>query len=208
MTHSTLASLLITLLFWFFVFMLNFTDGSLVTFKAAAEKRQAQQQSAIDGSQALIDQQRALPTTQQASGMIKNYEFQRDQMIRRKAESDPTVAQMRFWSKLVTATKIPLPKTAETVALMNRWLVDPDPLTRAGEERHERRKQRQIEHGRGPAFSDPQGTAMLNPEDPAVQESIREEFNARSAARIIGSSLVFEAVVLAVAAWIFCRRDF
>ena len=35
-----------------------------------------------------------------------------------------------------------------------------------------------------------------------------EDFAGRSTLWIIGSSLLFEAAVLGVAAWIFCRRDY
>ena len=46
------------------------------------------------------------------------------------------------------------------------------------------------------------------PDDPDVQDELRVQLNARTAAGIIGSSVAFESVVLSLAAWIFCRRDF
>jgi ABC-type transport system involved in multi-copper enzyme maturation permease subunit len=207
-TRSALASILITLLFWFFLFMLNTADLGLMTSKAAAEERQARQIETIQFYQQAIDQQRARPTTQQVAGVIKNYEFQRDEVAKLKRETDPTVTQLRFWYQLISRFKAPMPKTGETVALMSRWLVDPDPITKASRERYERRRQWQVERQRGPAYSDPRGTQRLQPEDPEVQQAIQEELSTRAATKLIGTSVGFEGVVLAVAAWIFCRRDF
>jgi ABC-type transport system involved in multi-copper enzyme maturation permease subunit len=207
-TRSALASILITLLFWFFLFMLNTADLGLMTSKAAAEERQARQVETIQFYQQAIDQQRARPTTQQVAGVIKNYEFQRDEVARLKQETDPTVTQLRFWYQLINRFKAPMPKTGETVALMSRWLVDPDPITRASRERYEQRRQWQMQRQRGPAYNDPRGTQRLQPEDPEVQQAIQEEMSARAATKIIGTSVGFECVVLGIAAWIFCRRDF
>jgi len=35
-----------------------------------------------------------------------------------------------------------------------------------------------------------------------------KEFNRRSLFWVIGTSMIFEGVMLSLAAWIFCRRDF
>jgi hypothetical protein len=45
-------------------------------------------------------------------------------------------------------------------------------------------------------------------ERPETQRQIREEITGRSVAWVVGTSLGFEAVVLSLAAWVFCRRDY
>jgi len=44
--------------------------------------------------------------------------------------------------------------------------------------------------------------------DRAAQEEMARVISHRSVAWVLGTSLAFEAVVLAAAAWIFCRRDY
>ena len=41
-----------------------------------------------------------------------------------------------------------------------------------------------------------------------VQREMLEELRSRSVWWVVGTSLAFEAVVLLIAAWIFCRRDY
>ncbi len=76
-----------------------------------------------------------------------------------------------------------LPKTTETISLLERWLVSLANLQRQ------------------PADSREQN--MI-----AAQQEFKEKLEQRSPLWIIGTSLAFEFVVLAWALWIFCRRDF
>jgi hypothetical protein len=41
-----------------------------------------------------------------------------------------------------------------------------------------------------------------------VQQQVEEEIGVRDLPWIAGTSLGFEAVILGMAAWVFCRRDF
>lgn len=85
--------------------------------------------------------------------------------------------------RAVFALKSVMPKTTETVALLERGLVD---MAGMPSETSGRRRRTQVEFGE------------------AMQKIMRR----RSATWVIGTSLLFELVVLAAAAWIFCRRDF
>ena len=44
--------------------------------------------------------------------------------------------------------------------------------------------------------------------DRQVQQRLQNEYGARSLWYVVGTSLVFEAVVLSLACWIFVRRDY
>ena len=199
-TRSTIASLLITLLFWAFVFALNATDGGLLAFKAMFEERLDNQQRLVEYNKDLIDRNNAQPATQRSNAT--EFERQRDVQIRKLAELRKDAENLRWWHGLVKWTKAPFPKTGETVALMSRWLVDPSPFDSARNEGERRRESRRVARG---VHRDPD---RVNMDDDRVQGRIEDEMTARTAARIIGSSLGFEAVILGIAALIFCRRDF
>jgi hypothetical protein len=44
--------------------------------------------------------------------------------------------------------------------------------------------------------------------DPEVLGNVVDEVDARSVRWVLGTSLAFEAVVLGLGAWVFCRRDY
>jgi hypothetical protein len=94
-------------------------------------------------------------------------------------------AQAQHWAtadRLLLATQAVLPKVKPTINLLDRWMFPEDTFSRLSAN--------DADPGRGADF---------------VAELHRRDGTAVSA---IGSSLIFEAVVLGVAAWIFCRRDY
>jgi ABC-type transport system involved in multi-copper enzyme maturation permease subunit len=80
-----------------------------------------------------------------------------------------------------------LPKPGETTALLDRWIVLGD-----GNKLGESTLDAMREGGR----------------IEGLDESVEEDLERHSPAWIIGSSLAFEAAVLALACWMFSRRDF
>jgi ABC-type transport system involved in multi-copper enzyme maturation permease subunit len=206
LTRSTLASLLVALLFWFMLFIMNSADSSLLVFKTMQQQSLARADQTLSFYQRLIDQQKSRPTTQQSAGMISNYEFQMKKPAEDREKFQSAVTQLTWWHNLVTSIKAPLPKTSETVSLMSRWLVEPDAITRAERESQEQHRQRR--QARLAAMGATRPSDRIEPDDADVQQEVMAELTGRRAARIIGTSVAFEVVVLAVAAWIFCRRDF
>ncbi len=94
------------------------------------------------------------------------------------------------WKKTHAWMQIPyllLPKPGETSALLERWIV----------------------LGDGTSFGESSFDSMRESgKVEGLDESMKEELTRHSPAWIIGSSLAFEAVVLALACWMFSRRDF
>jgi ABC-type transport system involved in multi-copper enzyme maturation permease subunit len=95
------------------------------------------------------------------------------------------LAEARHWAtadRALQATQTVFPKIKPTINLLDRWMF---PET---------------------TFSRMSG----NEQDPHRDADFINELHRRdgTAVSAIGSSLIFEAVVLAVAAWIFCRRDY
>ena len=77
--------------------------------------------------------------------------------------------------RLAIRVKTFLPKTSETIELLQRVTLPVEAMPGAEDE---------------------------------VQEELLRELRSRPALWVVGTSLGFEAVVLALGAWVFCRRDY
>jgi len=224
LSRSALPAILVTLLFWFALFAINSASTILLTFKTVVDERQVRMVDNIATWDRMIAAQKALAPEKQSAGALKNFEFQRDALATSRSETEKTASQLAFWYGLMSRTRAPLPKTDETVDLMTHWLVEADPIIEAtkksAQRRHDRREAWRATRRDGAnnsATSRATTNAILpttlhntdvEPDDPAVMDQLQSELDTRTAVGIIGSSLAFEAVILAVAAWIFCRRDF
>jgi hypothetical protein len=181
-TRSGIAALLLTVLFWGFLFMLNVSEQMVNSFRLA----RLEEFAAID---------RTMEKRRQKDPQADVSDLQ--------AERD---AGQEGWRKLDTAHRIllvaktALPKTDETTALVQRWIVDAANLGAVAEETEEsetpaRRK------GRG-SF----GTTRARESD--VRKAIEQDMESRGVGWIVGTSLLFEALVLGLGCRHFARRDF
>jgi hypothetical protein len=189
-TRSTLAAVLLTVLFWFFLFCLDRGEVSLLMFKYGAEREARGRESRItylDGRLAYMQRQ---TSEQQAKSqnVIDNWRQQRDDLVAQR--DSKAVRNLDIAHHLVYACKTILPKTRETTEIMNRRLIRPvRGMDTESDETAEARR-------RGGLIS------------PADVQKVDQTMRSRSLGWIIGTSLAFEAAVLALAAWVFCRRDF
>ena len=104
-----------------------------------------------------------------------------------------SAARWRRAASVVGAIKAVLPKTDETIALLDRWL-----LTAADK--------RPFGVGLEPAAEDP--AVPFGVPDREASARFERAMGGRPAGWVIGSSCLSAAVVDGVAAWLFCRRDF
>jgi hypothetical protein len=114
----------------------------------------------------------------------------------REAKQD-VIRKLDRWHRPVRVLQATLPKTSETIALLERWLkrdTDIDLLD--------------LMQG-GVSLGD-EGEFHVNRRTPQqeAQRRVQDETEHRSLFYVIGSSLLFELGVLAVAALIFVRRDY
>ena len=109
----------------------------------------------------------------------------------RAEEADPYM----FWHRLIFAVMYPLPKTSETVDLISRVIGERMHIHREGEAENEERNSNK---------------GFLRNRDLRHRAEIetRNSLLERPETYILGTSLTFEAAVISLAAWIFCRRDF
>jgi hypothetical protein len=200
-TRSTLASLLLTVLFWGALFLLGLADDGLLTFTVAAEDRLQRHQLLISQNEAMIARNDTLPEQDRSDVTQFRFQLERQRELESRYRAD--VEELRFWHGVVGMVRLPLPKSAETLRLLDRWLIPPDALDLARQSVEERREQRRRERG---ASARPD--ARLDPGASRVVREVERRMDARSLTWVVGTSLGFELAVLLLAGWMFARRDF
>jgi ABC-type transport system involved in multi-copper enzyme maturation permease subunit len=209
-TRSTIAALLLTLLFWFAVWLVNTGDnmilaqreGSIVQLEDRRADVEKQERFAENRMQQLRDEGKAVPgdTDRPLPDGIEDPMVVLNPALttsrNRLEEAEQSVETWRGWYGRVFALKTILPKTQETIGLTERWLITQEEInallglsTEANRDRPENED--------APAFADPRASER-------VTRIMRE----RSIGWVLGTSFAFEFVVLGICCLIFVRRDF
>ena len=178
LTRSTVAALLLTLLFWFLVFIVHTADTALLTVKAMAE---------VEHNLQRVTTQPAVAATQEGERPSDSSDVPQPPVpadISIESDKEKTIRYLGIAHRIVFGVKSALPKTTETIDLLERSLISTSDLPKAKDD-----------SGRNPN----QQRAMIG---------VVQELRSRSPWWIVGTSLAFEMVILAMASWIFCRRDF
>lgn len=194
LTRSTIASLLLTLLAWLFFFCLNTADNTVLFFRESNSVRQQGVATRIellekDLARREEDPRADGPTVESIRARLATLRSRRDEL-------EANARSMRMPTRIVRAAKFIFPKTAETTGLIERAVGDLMP---------------EITPSENPAddsFLTSGFGRMPEAQQQEVQRRIKAELSGRSLAWVLGTSLAFEGVVLAIAAWVFCRRDF
>ncbi len=208
-TRSAIASILLTLLIWFAISMLGTADSALLMFKTQGELQSQDAQKSIarvesvlngyrtelaeveDGASELSAEDREAKVAS-LTGRIANAERSIEDRNEEAEEGLRMAEQIEPWHRGVVAARTVLPKTADTIGLLSRWLVDLAnlPGMRAAED------------------ATVEGAMNARQNDVRVNRAVQEKLNDRPVWWVLGTSLAFEAVVLAIGAFIFSRRDF
>lgn len=182
-TRSAIASLLLTLLIWGAIVIVHGGETAILQARIWKKHEVARLEAAM--------------AAQNASG-TRVQEVQDEGRERQSAELEEQRRSLATWNTahgIVFALKTALPKTSETMELLERWIIDWGELEAFREAASSTRRVRGRPNDRG--FGS----------DKVAQE-LERTLRARSAWWVLGTSLGFEAVVLGLGAWIFCRRDF
>ncbi len=204
LTRSTVASLLITLLLWFGLFGINLTDALMISARAAAQLNLQDRQESLDNEIGIAERHLDLmrrdgePIPGEAgvplaAGATNTLESVNERIQRRREnipEAEDRLERAKKWEGRIFLIKTVFPKTSETIGLLERNLISDEDLDRMMPEEEQDDKVL--------------GTMADKRINPIVQDTIRS----RSMTWIIGTSVVFELVVLGAAAFIFARRDF
>lgn len=197
LTRSTIAALLLTILFWFLVFGVHVTE--LGTLKASIKREQ--EIARLDRGVARVRQEIASheaatrPDTKPApiaeAGAARR-QFLQSRLDAAEHQREGVSNPWKTPHRIFLALKAVLPKTSETIELLNRWLVlaadlpEPEPP----------------EEDKGRDFL---GRSAA---DAAADAAAAKIISERSVSWVLGTSFAFEGVVLFLAGWIFCRRDY
>jgi len=213
LTRSTIASLLLTLLVWFVIWIANTTDGILLSVEAMTDQRVESLDRRVERQSELVDLRVARAAEDPADERRTEQADSARELLATLTEQQQDAAESRedleLWTDVIFAVKTCLPKTGETVGLLERWLVDAADLMPTPDE-----DQPSEDAATDPvAPDDPDAPAPpdfggFQPDQERMQADVMSELRDRSVAWIIGTSLIFEFALLGFAAWRFQRRDF
>ncbi len=206
-TRSTITSLLVTIVIWLALWSINTTDKVFlvqrVTADVNAERAQKRVERAEGNARKQLETMRAegkeVPVNKDdAGGPDDELEAVNPFLKNARREADESKEAAGRWARysgLVVIAKTVLPKTSDTGELLDRWLL-------TAEDR------RLIEGRNRKQDVDIDTRARFGAQDPEVERRAEEAVRGRTVGWVIGTSLLFEGVVLGIGAWVFARRDF
>ena len=199
-TRSTIAAILLTIMAWGLISGIHAGESALLMFSTSTQVEKDELVKDIDQYEADISTLKSKPATTQP-GSFESARLKNLTMTLDKAREDlPKIENpYKSWHSLLYAVKWPLPKTTETTNLLERWL---DKQFRDVHNRPNRPDSDRIDQEAGRNFF--QNRRVRQQTLIETDKLLRE----RSVTWIIGTSLLFEAFMLAFTTWIFSRRDF
>ncbi|GAB4550794.1 MAG: hypothetical protein Tsb0013_12690 [Phycisphaerales bacterium] len=212
-SKSPLTAVLVTALVWFLIFLVNLADGIMLQIRSQFEFQRDMAQVQLSYQPEQIEQLEALLAEEEAAGEAEDSRTARRLERARErladAESDLQEAQdnidgVSTWYGYTFMLKTTLPKTGETVALIERWLIDTSELADVFPDQFGAQQVDPDGGDGGGEDSLPSTPSEVVPAEMRVQQAIRS----RSTLWVIGTSVVFEVLILGVACLIFARRDF
>ncbi len=213
-SRSTITALLLTILVWFLAFSVGATETIFLQLRVEREMRVASGTKQVEvRRQRLEETQQDLAALHEEAGATEpatEAEEERqeleDRLARMREQLDTKEAQLerarkseQTWSRVHWYSylgKTLLPKTSETVELLDRVLLTTEDMEGLVD----------AQRDSAPTFSSGDDEIYVDQIDVSLE--LQRHLRKRSVTWIIGTSLGFEAVMLALAGWIFCRRDF
>jgi len=206
LTRSTIASLLLTIMFWVLLWLVNMADGVFIMLREQSALRVERMEARLPRAERAAAEalermkEEELPLRDEQGRFLGNARDELEvanPMLRgqREAldEARASAASWRTWAWRIVALKTALPKTVDTINLLDRYLLTDEDRQRF----------------RGPAEAE---VTIDDPEvrqgDPALAARIEKAYNTRTEFWVVGTSLAFEFVILGIGVWRFSRRDF
>ena len=222
LTRSTIAALLLTLLFWAITWAAQRSEALLQLAETMNQQRAATLDRRIAATEAELGTLRDAPAAtsptadprQSGGSWLGDLFGGGSPHSHRQLESNLTDLREerrrfpdgRFATAhaVLAAVVAPLPKTSGTIEVLERQLIqlsDLPPVTPPAESDADLV---------GPPDGPPPGGRGGRRRGGGAYEDrqLDVQLRQRSAAWILGSSAAFEALVLALAGWLFCRRDY
>ncbi len=217
LTRSTMTALLAAMGFWGLVFASHVTEQAFLAAKASTEIRVTGLEADLKARTARLEGLEAEPTKPSGNGVMgtivgalrpaANPDAEREALERARARLEKERGRLesrRQGHRIALAAKTALPKTSETMGILQRELLSMSELaaiTQGGSNDEvivhvntDDEEEAEIVE----TFGDHRGT----------QDAVARTVRGRSALWIIGTSLLFEALIVGIAARVFSRRDF
>ncbi|MCP3902160.1 MAG: hypothetical protein GY715_00880 [Planctomycetes bacterium] len=191
--RSALLALLTTLLFWFSLFSLSSGLGIVRQIRVDHEVQIEKDDVTIREIETAL----AMPGGADTPGQVGLQRQLTDKRNERDAKQT-VLDKLEPWSKWLRIGQAILPKTSHTIALLDRYLKKDSDVNI-------------LDLMSGRAFVDPVTGEVGTTDDSRGREVARRliaEDESLSLTYIIGTSLLFEFVLLSLACWIFVRRDY
>ena len=202
-TRSSIASLLLTILIWFLVFILSASESGINIWKTIAEERVAllrediskreqelEKLKAEDNAPGLANVRNAVVVASKAGTL--------EERRKRLPDAESALRKIGWIDFAMASVKTVLPKITDTKDLLERSV-----LSQTERESMMRDAEREMSD-----IDIDQDAEDVKVDMGKVQRKAIERKYTNPWTWIIGSSLAFEAVILAIAGWIFVRRDF
>ncbi|CAG0949561.1 hypothetical protein PHYC_00119 [Phycisphaerales bacterium] len=209
-TRSTIAALLVTVLLWLFFFGLNATDAVFVQLRENSTLREKSIATRVENLEKratgrILEKRQAAvdvdpSATPAADAPVTREDLEAENRLlpaqwKKLADERESVATWTKWSRIFYSIKTPLPKTAETIDVLQRVLISESEMSKF----------------RAPGDDD---EVAIGEQDEVrvsgreIRQSTERAMKSRSLNWVIGTSVGFELVILSIAGWVFCRRDF
>ena len=210
LTRSTIASLLLTMLIWFALFLLNTTEGIFLGQREAAvltlERTNARMEVAENKAAEVLAKRKAAVEDLLVDGKLPDGAADELEAasytlrIVRESQKDAVkaAADWKRYYSFAFAAKTVFPKTSETIGLLDRHVIN-------DEDRAILRRFSEEVDGR-PRGERENGKARRGDID--VETRVEDVLLTHSTGWILGTSIAFTGIVLLACCVIFSRRDF
>ena len=194
LTRSALTALLVTMLFWFSLFSINTADAILTQFHTQFTIEAERARADADKLSAKLAE---LPDDETSGPARTRIEAQIESQHEQAEEQEEAVSKLGAWRGPIRIVQTIIPKTGETIALLDRWLKEEGDVNL-------------LDLLSGNLDTNEAGEFVPRDQnlDREVAIRMQEEYEARSYTYVLGTSLLFEAVVLGLACLVFVKRDF
>jgi len=196
MTKSGIAALLVTGVFWMTLFSVSVSEGLLTMIVTRKEVQIEHYQEGIDKQQKQLDE---IIATSPEDSRIESRQARIDTFKSDNENAMEFLNKIRPWQTSMYWTLAILPKASQTIGLLDRWLSSDDGFDLAAIWRGDMSELEEMEE------FEPTSYEALDRES---NRRLQDEYDGRSLWYVIGTSIIFEGLVLGLASLIFCRRDF
>lgn len=196
MTKSGIASLLVTGIFWMTLFSVSGSEGALTAIVTGEEVQIERYQEGIDKQQKQLAE---IVSKSQEDFRIEKREARIEEMMVANEDAIEFLDKIKPWQTRISWTLLLLPKTSQTIGLLDRWLSSDDGFDLAAILRGDMSELEEMED-----FEATSHKAISQESSRRLQD----EYDGRSLWYVIGTSIIFECFILGIASLIFCRKDF